>query len=144
MHALGLNQQGHTHCPTNTAIKHTVLPPLYDKFSVATYNIHGVDVTPDRFHQFMTGFNPLPQVLNLQEFRPSATSHVTDFQRLCRRWGYHLVSSTGRGVGAVAIMIHTSLCPSLPIMKEYVHGHLISVDLPVHPDPLIGLVTFAC
>ena len=41
-------------------------------------------------------------------------------------------------------MIHTSLCRSLPVMKKYVHGHLISVDLPVHPDPLIGLVTFAC
>ena len=41
-------------------------------------------------------------------------------------------------------MIHTSLCPSLPDMKEYVHGHLISVDLPVHPDLLIRLVTFAC
>ena len=69
-------------------------------------------VTPDSFHQFMTGFNPLPHVLNLQEFRPSATSHVTDFQRLCRRWGYHLVSSTGRGLGRVTIMIHTSLCLS--------------------------------
>ena len=124
--------------------QHTVLLPLYDKFYVDTYNIGGVDVTPDRFHQFMTGFNPVPHVLNLQEFRPSATSHVTDFQRLCRRWGYHLVSSTGRGVGGVAIMIHTSLCPSLPVMKEYVHGHLISVDPPAHPDPLIGLVTFAC
>ena len=29
-------------------------------------------------------------------------------------------------------------------MKEYVHGQLISVDLPVHLDPLTGLVTFAC
>ena len=74
--------------------QYTVLPPLYDNFSAATYNIGGVDVTPDRFHQFMTGFNPLPHVLNLQEFRPSAASQVTDFQRLCRRWGYHRVSST--------------------------------------------------
>ena len=123
---------------------HTVLPPLYDNVSVATYNIGGMDVTPDCFHQFMTGFNPLSHVLSLQAFRPSATSHVTDFQRLCRRWGYHLVSSTGRGVGGVAIVIHPSLCASLSVMKEYVHGHLILVDLPVNPDPLIGLVTFAC
>ena len=53
------------------------------------------------------------------------------------------MSSTGRGVGGVAIMIHTSLCPSLPNMKEYVHGHLMSVALPIRPDPLIGLLRFA-
>ena len=40
--------------------QHTVLPPLYDNLSVATYNIGGVDVTPNRFDQFMTGSNPLP------------------------------------------------------------------------------------
>ena len=60
------------------------------------------------------------------------------------RWGYHLVLSTGKGVGGVAIIVHTSLCPSPPDMQEYVHGHLISVDLPIHPDPLIGLITLAC
>ena len=101
-------------------------------------------MTPDRFHKFMSGFNPLPHVLDLHELQPSATFHVTDFQRLCRRCGYHLVSSTGRRVGSVAIMIQTSLCPSLPGMKEHVHGHLISVDLPVHPYHLIGFFTFAC
>ena len=42
------------------------------------------------------------------------------------------------------MMIQMSLCPSLPVMKEYVHGHLFLVDFPVHPDALIGLVTFAC
>ena len=65
--------------------EHTVLPPLYDKCYVATYNIGGADVTPDRFHQFMTRFHVLPHMLNLQEIRPSATSHATDFQKLCRR-----------------------------------------------------------
>ena len=93
----------HSTCKTTPTAQqtpqHTVLPPFYDKFSVATYNNGGVDVTPDRFHQFMTGLNPLPHVLNLQEFRPSATSQVTDFERLCRRWGYHLLSSKGRGFG---------------------------------------------
>ena len=79
----------------------TVLPPLYDKLSVTTYNIGRLDVTPDHFHQFMTGFNPPLHVLNLQVFGPSATSHVTDFQRLCRRWCYHLASSTGRGIGGL-------------------------------------------
>ena len=134
-----------TYKATRTAqetLQHTTLPPLYDQFSIATYNIGGVDLTPRPISP--TVFSPLPHVLNLQEFRPSATSHVSDLQRLCRRWGNHLMLSTGRGVWGVAIMIHTSLCPSLPAMKEYVHGHLISVDLPVHPDPLIGLVTFAC
>ena len=66
--------------------QHTVLPPLYDQCSVATYNIGGLDVGPECFHHFMTGFNPLPHVLKLQGLQPSATSHVTDFQRLCRRW----------------------------------------------------------
>ena len=47
-------------------------------------------------------------------------------------------------MGAVAIMIQTSLCPFPLVMKENVHGHLISLDLPVHPDPLIGLLTFPC
>ena len=93
----------HSTCKTTPTAQqtpqHTILPPLNDKFSVATYNIGGVDVTPGGFNRFMTRFKPLPHVLNLEEFRPSATSHVTDFQRLCRRWGYNLVSSTGRGVG---------------------------------------------
>ena len=88
-------------CTAQHTPQHTVLPPLYDKCSVATYNIGGVDVTPDCFHQFMTRFHPLPHVFNLQELRPSASSHVTDFQRLCRRWDYHLVSATGRGVGVL-------------------------------------------
>ena len=117
-----------------------VSPPTrtltYDTLSFASLNVGGVEITPNRLCHILTGFSCLPHTLSLQEFHPSALSHITDHCRVARFWGYHLVSSSPSSKDGVALLVHTSIAPTCPKPTVHIPGKLISVQLSLHHSPL--------
>ena len=117
-----------------------VSPPTrtltYDTLSFASFNVGGVEIMPNRLCHILTGFSTLPHTLSLQEFRPSALSHITDYCTVARFSGYHLVSSSPSSKDGVALLVHTSIAPTCPKPTVHILGKLISVQLSLHHSPL--------
>ena len=57
----------------------------------ASLNVGGPDITPNRFCHLLSGFQPPPHTICLQEFKPSPTAHIRDFERVALHWGFNLL-----------------------------------------------------
>ena len=80
----------------------------------ASLNVGGPDITPNRFCHLLSGFQPLPHTICIQEFKPWATAHIRDFECVALHWGFHLLHSSPSSKNGVAILVHTSISPKPP------------------------------
>ena len=103
----------------------------------ASLNVGGPDITPNRFCNLLSGFQPLPHTICIQEFKPSASAHIRDFERVALHWGFHLLHSSPSSKDGVAILVHTSISPKPPPLHIDIPGTLVSVELHLHPNPLV-------
>ena len=126
------NVSGNSALPPMT---HAARTQTYNTLTLGSLNVGGVEITPNRFCHLLSGFKPLPHSLSLQEFRPSSTSSLRDHERVAMFWGYHLLVSAPSKKEGVALLIHTSISPHRPAMREHIAGRLISASIPLHSDP---------
>ena len=103
----------------------------------ASYNLGGPEITPNRLCHALAAFDPLPHTISLQEFKPAASYHVRDFERVALHWGFHLLHSSRTKKNGFALLIHSSISPKAPPLKVHIPGTLISTELRLHPDPLV-------
>ena len=127
-----VNVSGNSALPRMT---HAARTQTYNTLTFGSLNVGGVEITPNRFYHLLSGFKPLPQSLSLQEFRPSSTSSLRDHERVAMFWGYHLLVSAPTKKEGVALLIHTSISPHRPAMREHIAGRLIPASIPLHSDP---------
>ena len=57
----------------------------------ASLNVGRPDITGNFFCHLLSGFQPLPHPICLQEFKPSPTAHIRDFGRVALHSGFHLL-----------------------------------------------------
>ena len=103
----------------------------------ASLNVGRPDITPNCFCLLLSGFQPLAHTMCLQEFKPSPTAHIRDFERVALHWGFHLLHSSPSSKKGVAILVHTSISPKPPPLYVHIPGVLVSVELHLHPNPLM-------
>ena len=134
------NVSGNSALPPMT---HATRTNTYNALTIGSLNVGGVESTPKCFRHLLWGFKPLPHSLSLQEFRPSSTSSLRDHERVAMFWGYHLLVSAPSKKEGVALLIHTSISPQRPAMREHIAGRLISASIPLHSDPSMTPVQVA-
>ena len=103
----------------------------------ASLNVGGPDITPNRFCHLLSGFQPLPHTICLQEFKPSPIAHIRDFERVALHWGFHLLHSSPSSKNGVAIVVHTSISPKPPPLHVHIPAVLVSVECHLHTKPLV-------
>ena len=104
-------------------------PQTYPTLTYSSLNVGGVEITRNRLCHLLGGYQQLPHTISLQEYRPSSLSTTRDHERVARYWGYHLLISSPSSKEGVALLIHTSIAPTAPVMKVHIPGRLISAQL---------------
>ena len=109
----------------------------------AWYNLGGPEITPNRLCHALDAFDPLPDTISLQEFKPVSSYHVCYFERVGLNWGFHLLHSSPTTQNGVALLIHSSISPKAPPLKVHIPGTLISTEVRLQPWPLVPPVHVA-
>ena len=117
--------------------------PTAASLDFTSLNVGGPEITPNRLCHLLSGFPTSPHVLCLQEFKPTASHHITHYQRVALHWKYHLLHSSPSTKNGVAILVHISISPKLPPLRVHLPGILISTLLHLHPDPTTPPVRIA-
>ena len=95
-------ETGHVVSRTGSALMH------------ASLSVGGPDINPNRFCHLLSGFQPLRHTIWLQEFKPSPTAHIRDFEQVAPHWGFHLLHSSPSSKNGGAILVYTSISPKRP------------------------------
>ena len=124
-------------------ITHAQRTLMHDTLTHGSLNVGGVEITPNRLCHLLSGFQPLPHTLALQEFKPCSSSSIRDHERVAMYWGFHLLASSQSSWDGVALLVHNSISPNEPDLQVLVPGKLITTSLPLRSDPSMPRVTIA-
>ena len=122
------NVSGNSALPPMT---HAARTQTYNTLTFGSLNVGAVEIIPNRFCHLLSGFKALPYCLSLQELGPSSTSSLRDHEEVAMFLGYHLLVSVPSKKEGVALLIHTSISPHRPAMREHIAGRLISASIPL-------------